>query len=70
MEKREKGESVAGVWRQAGLKQLFYAKILVCNGCINCSARAYVAVTPLGAETPWERDLLSQVTLPETSDTI
>lgn len=67
---KRKGESVVWVWRQSGLEQLLRAKILLCNGFINCSVQTYWAVTPLGAETHWERDLLSQVTLPETSDTI
>lgn len=67
---KRKGESVVWVWRQPCLEQLLCAKILVCNGFINCSIQTYRTVTPLGAETHWERDLLSQVTLPETSDTI
>lgn len=64
------GESVVWVWRQSGLELMLPAKTFVCNGFTKCSIQTHRTVTPLRAETHWEKDLLSQVTLPETSDTV
>lgn len=66
----KKGESLVRVWRQSGLEQLLRARIFVCNGFTKCSIQIYRTVTPLRAETHWEKDWLSQVTLPETSDIV
>lgn len=64
------GESGVWVWRQPGLEQLLCARIFVCHGFTKWSIQTPRTVTPLRAETHWEKDSLSQVTLPETSDTV